>query len=418
MRRMGLGGAVLGMAMLNGAACGGAARGSTPSSVAPAPAAPSAEPTESAPLALELVESSPIETDLDHDDLRNADVVWLEMIRGAQRTIDIAEFYASGREGSRLELVVEEIERAADRGVAVRLLLEESFYDEYPGLPDRFAKHPRIEVVRFDVGAKMGGVLHAKYFVVDGREAFFGSQNFDWRALEHIQELGLRVRIPGVVQALAELFELDWRLATGAPPSVRRGGAPRSFRVEDGAYDVTLAMSPKGFLLDDADWDLPQIVELVDGAERDIVVQLLSFRSRFYDGSPFPTLEDALRRAASRGVEVKLLLADWNDEPGDIEPLRTLSNAAHIEVRLVSIPAWSGGEIPFARVIHAKYMVVDGVRAWLGTSNWSGDYFHRSRNVGLVVRGGFLAPRLAAFFMDGWQSGYARSVTPIANDGR
>lgn len=46
----------------------------------------------------------------------------------------------------------------------------------------------------------MGGVQHAKYF---------GSQNFDWRAIEHIQELGLRVRVPEVVQALGALFEYD-----------------------------------------------------------------------------------------------------------------------------------------------------------------------------------------------------------------
>ena len=59
----------------------------------------------------------------------------------------------------------------------------------------------------------------------------------------------------------------------------------------------------------------------------------------------------------------------------------------NIEVKLVTIPEWSGGFIPFARVIHAKYLVVDAEHSWLGTSNWSKDYFFKSRNVGIVVNG-------------------------------
>lgn len=44
---------------------------------------------------IELVESWPVETTLDQPDLRDADVVWKEMIERARRSIDFAEFYAS-----------------------------------------------------------------------------------------------------------------------------------------------------------------------------------------------------------------------------------------------------------------------------------------------------------------------------------
>ena len=43
-----------------------------------------------------------------------------------------------------------------------------------------------------DIGTVAGGVQHAKFFIVDGEEVFLGSQNFDWRALKHIHELGVR----------------------------------------------------------------------------------------------------------------------------------------------------------------------------------------------------------------------------------
>ena len=76
------------------------------------------------------------------------------------------------------------------------------------------------------------------------------------------------------------------------------------------------------------------------------------------------------------------------------------------------IPPWSGGDIPFARVAHAKFMTVDRASAWVGTSNWEGDYFTRSRNVGVLVEGGKLPARLEGIFQDGWTSAYTKSFAP------
>ena len=42
---------------------------------------------------------------------------------------------------------------------------------------------PGAESRLFDVGKAWGGVLHAKYFLVDDDGLYLGSQNFDWRAL-------------------------------------------------------------------------------------------------------------------------------------------------------------------------------------------------------------------------------------------
>src|SRR5688500_16526726 len=79
---------------------------------------------------LELVESFPVETTMDNPDLRDAHVVWPEMIDRAQKTLDFAEFYASDdpdSRQSRLETVTQAVERAAARGVKVRFLAEKVF---------------------------------------------------------------------------------------------------------------------------------------------------------------------------------------------------------------------------------------------------------------------------------------------------
>jgi phosphatidylserine/phosphatidylglycerophosphate/cardiolipin synthase-like enzyme len=378
------------LCQLLAAGCGGA----------PAPADP-VQATAAAPAAFELVESSPIETTLDHPDIANAADVWVAMIDGARARIDLAQFYASNQAGSRLEPVVRALERAADRGVAVRFLAESKFVATYPDTLERLAHRPRIEVRSYE-GAKLaGGVLHAKYFLVDGREAYLGSQNFDWRSLTHIQELGLRVRDPGVVRALGDVFATDWALAGKAPPGFRASPPAGGYRIGPG---VAAVFSPRGWLPDEEMWDLPRIVALIDGAKRTVRVQLLTYRP------DVPELEGALRRAAARGVSVQMLVSDWTKRAATIEGIKALQGVDGIDVAFLVIPPWSGGFVPFARVAHAKYLVVDGERLWLGTGNWERDYFHASRNVGVVLEDALLARQLDAFFTGNWRSRYAEPV--------
>lgn len=366
---------------------------------------------------LELVETAPVETTLDSPDLRDTHVVWPEMIDRATKTLEFAEFYASDEPGSRLEAVLQAIERATARGVRVRFLSDKRFEKTYPDTLARLGKMPNAQVRIIDVGALSGGVLHAKYFVVDGREMFVGSQNFDWRALQHILEMGVRLAEPDVVRAYQDVFETDWALAApGADKTFRARTSSAAFPARIGTGEdapaVTPVFSPKGWLPDEKLWDLPHLVEMIDGAKSTVRVQLLTYKTISRDGSYFDVLESALRRAAARKVSVQLLLADWSKSKGNIEGLQSLQSVPGIDVRMSTIPQWSGGFIPFARVGHAKYLVVDGKRSWIGTGNWEGDYFHQSRNAGLVIDSPAIGGRLDRFFENAWGSTYAYDVDP------
>ena len=372
----------------------------TPSQAATSPHAPGA----GAAAAFELVETVPIETTLDHPALRDAAPVWLEMIAAARTSIDLGQFYASNQQPSRLEPIVQALEAAVARGVRVRFLAEQGFVKTYPDTLERLAR-AGAAVRHLDLKATTRGILHAKYFVVDDREAFFGSQNFDWRALEHNYELGARTRDAGIVGGLAAIFAADWARAGGEPAPETRVPPPR------GA--IRLVASPRDLLPPGIAWDLPAIVELLDGATATITVEALGYRADA-DGTAWDELEAPLVRAAARGVHVELLFADWAKRPHTIIGLQKLARVPNIAVRLTTIPPWSGGFIPFARVTHAKALVVDGKRAWLGTSNWEKDYFYKSRNVGVIVDDPAIAAQLAAFFATLWQSSYAIPVDPDA----
>lgn len=347
----------------------------------------SARPAATATAAATLVESWPLGTTLDHADIRDAADVWPELIGSARERLDIAEFYVSN--GPRLEPVIAAIEAAAARGVRVRILADSKFYETYPETLDRLAAHGAT-VRRWK--PPTGGVLHAKYFVIDAREGYLGSQNFDWRSLEQIQELGVRFTGPEDVRALEDIFETDWALAGGAPAEYRATPAR--------AYvfgETALVASPKELLPDQRLWDLPALVALLDSAKHSIKVQVLTYRA------DLPDLRAALDRAAARGVRVQLLISNWVlRHPENLDGLPG-------EVRILSIPQLDTF-IPFARVSHAKFCVVDGARAWVGTSNWERDYFYKSRNVGLLIDGGALPPRLDSFFDGDWNSAYASTA--------
>ena len=176
------------------------------------------------------------------------------------------------------------------------------------------------------------------------------------------------------------------------------------------AATLTPVFSPRGWEPDPRAWELPRMIALIDEAAHAVDVQVLTYKLTSRDHSAFPELDAALRRAAGRGVAVRLMVSDWGTHKGAIEALRALAQVPNVRVEVITIPPWSGGEVPFARVSHAKYMVVDGAHAWIGSSNWEGDYFTKTRNVGVIVDGKAFGQRLDGVFEDGWRSAYAKAI--------
>ncbi len=371
------------------------------------------------PPAVTLVETAPTGTSLNHPDVPDAWQLWPEMFAGAGERLDVASFYYSNEPGSRLEPVIRAMEEAGARGVAVRVLADAGFYKTYPHTLDRLSKAPGVEVRLIDYRNLTGGVMHAKYFVVDGAEAYIGSQNMDWRSLEHIHEIGLRIRIPDYARVLDRVFEMDWsvaeRLGSGEPaagtasPGPPTAASPPYPYVEASGDTARLwpAMSPTGFLPDSTTWDLPRIIDALDAAQDSIHVTVLTYSPVARNDVYWPELDDALRRAAVRGVKVELMVADWSKRKPVIDHLKSLVVIPGLSVRLVTIPQAASGFIPYARVTHAKYLTVDGDVCWLGTSNWEKTYFYATRNVGVIVHGRELPAELDRDFNDLWTSPYA-----------
>ena len=359
---------------------------------------------------IEVVTSIPVETTLKGDGTRRALVVWVEMINNAEKTIDFAQFYLVSEEDEPLEPVIEALKKASSRGVKIRFLIDKKMINNSAPLKARLENIENVNITIFDWGELNGSIIHAKYFIVDDREVFVGSQNFDWRALKHIHETGLRITEPGVITDLKRIFEADWMYNNGDKNAYAFNGETSQTGKRKA---IILTASPEKFNPPGIGSSLKVLKGLINNSKKRITIQLLNYKTQIYKSdSEFTELYDALRKAAQRGVEIKFAVSDWNLKKPGIESIKSLSRINGISVKVFNIPEYSKGFIPYSRVIHSKVMRVDDNVSWVSTSNWGHSYFYGSRNVDVVLKLKGVAKILDSLFVELWDSTYGKVLDP------
>lgn len=361
----------------------------------------------------ELVHNAPLATTLATPDLREAGTVWCAMLDRARRTADFEQFYVAGRPGEPLDRVIGCLERAARRGVKVRFLMEAKglTMGDDPAALVRLCEIPGLEFRTLAFAQLTGsGIIHAKFFVVDGASAYVGSQNFDWRSLEHIDETGVKIDDLRAVGQLAAIFAQDWR----AQATLAAGGtvAPtnRAEVMADDSGAATLVASPNAFNPPGVGDSQGQLVKLLGEAKREVRIEVMDYAPLDQARAYYGVIDSAVRAAAARGVAIKLIVADWDLTAAKTPWLRSLAAIPNVEIRVATIPEAPGGPIPYARVVHTKAMAIDGMIGWVGTSNWEGGYLDTSRNIELVFRDAGMAARIARMHETLWTSPYAEPL--------
>ena len=364
----------------------------------------------------ELVHTSPVETTLANPDLREPVTVWSELFDAAKSEIVIAQFYAVSKPGTAFDKVLASLTAAGQRGVKIRFLLDlKGVGLSEPATIEQLKAIPNLDLRIIDFNKITGnGIVHAKYLAIDGKVAYIGSQNFDWRSFEHIHETGLKITEPAIVGQVQAIFEQDWQAqaltAKGSRATVLNSKTvPANY-----AQNAFLLASPNAYNpagVGDSESGLPA---LLADAKSEVRIQLLDYAPLSYGPNRtrpyYAVIDNAVRAAAQRGVKIKLMVSAWNTEAPAIAYLKSLALVPNVEIRIVTIPTASTGFIPFARVIHSKTMTVDGKLAWVGTSNWAGGYFDLSRNLEVVLRNEAMAQRLAALHEQTWSSSYAQPI--------
>lgn len=376
----------------------------------------------------QIVESVPVATSYGQPGLARTPQAWLRLINSAQHRIDIAAFYFSPKAGSSLDKVLDALLARARAGVTVRILIDQTFLKKDPHSIDRFRKAPGITLRVLPVDKLTGGVLHAKYMLIDGQIVFVGSQNWDWRAMEQIHEIGAIVRNARFAQTYAAAFDFDWELAADPdlPRAARRAMKPLDFDpatavdpvlltdAEDHTVTAFPAFSPPSMTPHALTAEEPALIQMIRASQHSFRLQVMTLSAIRHYGPKgwWSTIDSALRDAAARGVQVHIIVANWALHEPMQAYLKSLAAMPNITVKFSTLPTAPSGFIRYARVQHAKYAVADDRSIYIGTGNWEWSYFHNTVDASVFVHGAGPAKTVTEIFNRDWNGPYVTMMEP------
>lgn len=262
--------------------------------------------------------------------LPDADVTpFVRAFDGARKSIDVL-IYRMGAGP-----ITDSLVGAARRGVDVRIIIDHARTRADEAAARRLSSAGAT--VRW--GDTKFPYMHAKTAVVDGKTALITSSNFPSDYFERERNFVAIDRDPTDVADLETVFEADWAGKTPQLPCTRLVLAPVNARA--------------------------RIVDLVDSAKRELLVESMQLSDK--------SVRAAIKRAAGRGVSVRVILADtkWIEtNKAAIEDLAT----ANITAREMS-----------SLDVHVKSIIVDGEQGLVGSANFSFTSLSSNREVGLVT---------------------------------
>ncbi|EMA50878.1 MULTISPECIES: phospholipase D-like domain-containing protein [Halococcus] len=333
--------------------------------------------------------------------LPDAPAVPIDVLESAERRILLAGYTFSS------ERATAALERAAERGVEVRVLVDDA---PVGGMTTRQAKlldrltsaGVAVEVIggeraRYDYH-------HPKYAVIDDR-ALVMTEN--WKPSgtggRSSRGWGAVVRSSETAAELAEIFRADigWRDTvswgefraneTFETEAAANGSYPTSFEPKEiETQGVQLLTAP-----DNAERVL---VDRIDRADESVEIVQASIGSRRQ-----PLLEAAIR-AAERGVDVRILLSSqWYSEEENSELADWLNRKAEDENLSLDAKVADPGD-RFEK-IHAKGVVIDREAAVVGSLNWNNNSADENREIAVVLEGTEAGEYYGKVFDADWEGG-------------
>ena len=130
--------------------------------------------------------------------------LYLLTIAAARRTLDIASPYFLLDESTSYAL-----DRAVERGVKVRVLVEGDVTDAKPVKYSSRHAYDGLLQKGIEIYEYQPTLMHAKTVVVDGAWCMFGSANFDNRSLELNDELNVATQERSLAERITRQFNVD-----------------------------------------------------------------------------------------------------------------------------------------------------------------------------------------------------------------
>jgi cardiolipin synthase len=273
--------------------------------------------------------------------------------------------------------VIAALLQARARGVDVRLILDAK------NLESRSSQKIVLELKNAGIvvtpSSPEFSITHAKAMVIDDRRAVIMSLNLT-TLYEKTRDYALTTEDPAVVAEFLRVFDADVENAAARTKVTPPLSCP------------SLIWSPVN--------SESRLVGMIDSAKTTIVASSENLGDT--------AIDRALANAANRGVKVRILapLCDLNPNPLLNVPVAREMETEHIDARLM--PAPSSPDLPY---IHAKMMLVDGARAYVGSINFSENSTRHARELGILFDDRPAVMQIATAFELDW----SKAIAPPAD---
>jgi len=282
-----------------------------------------------------------------------------DAIRSAKKSVWLEIYLLTDRN------VISALEEDANRGIDVRVMLEPHPFGG-GGSPTRTIDQLKAAGVKAQETSPSFPLTHEKGMIIDGNTAFIMTSNFTRSALGGSSgSSGFRNREydivdtnPHDVQAVVDIFNADWNRTTAK------------------FNDSNLVVSPVNSRHD--------FTSLINSAHHTLLIEA----EEMQDGN----IEQAIASVAQHGVHVQVILPSPSGSSSD-------SNSAGIDVI-----KQAGAQVreDSHLYMHAKIIVVDGKKAFVGSENISTQSLDENRELGIIVSDQGVLNTLQQTFQQDW----------------
>ena len=297
----------------------------------------------------------------------NAHLPLVQRIQATTKTINMTMFRMTD------PAVINALGQAASRGVVVRVIFDKIEYatPKVLGIVNQLT----TAGVLVRKATPAFNITHAKAATFDGSWAMISTMNQVDQFMDML-DYGILISDQNVIQEMDSVFETDWlnsAQGTSNTPALN---------------DLNLVWSPVN--------STDRLVALIDSAQVSLILTVENLNNT--------NIISALTRAAARHVNVRTLVPECDiGTPSFNQPASLTLQASGVSARMLPGPATT--DMPY---VHAKTIVVDQNRVYLGSENFTPNSLEMSRELGIILPHEGLAKNLGGFFEKYW----VQSVVP------
>jgi phosphatidylserine/phosphatidylglycerophosphate/cardiolipin synthase-like enzyme len=267
------------------------------------------------------------------------------------------------------------------RGVAVRVILSAGYNEAPSTMNAKTYDFLLAHGVAAQWSPSYFSLTHEKSLVIDGNRALIMTFNLVSKYYATGRDFGIIDADSRDIAAIMRTFDDDWEGSAGGSVGATRGITDQSNALKggnDGDAGDDLVWSPGS--------EAP-LIDIISGARRSLYI----YNEEMADSDVTKALIDA----AERGVAVYVIMTGASEWKWEFAELTT----AGVHVRTYA----DADDAPL--YIHAKMIVADDARAFVGSENFSAASLGYNRELGIITQDQSIIASLIRTFTTDWHGG-------------